>query len=250
MKTALLSLVLLPAMFLSGFCMHSEKDRVSVPHVLTGNFSTAMPDAGTKPIDSVSVKAIPYPLFWIDKPAGFKVLSDNAVSITAGKETDLYTFVDGNYYINNAPKLLFRPDTNFIFSAKVMPEFNGIYDGGAILLYSDSLNWAKFIFEKVDENTLLMGSSVVSDKLTDDSYHGNVKQKELWLKVAKSGKIYNFYHSLDGKNWSLTRTFHYNTPETLKLGFYTQAPKGSECPVTFSDIRYKGIGFTDFITGE
>lgn len=201
-------------------------------------------------MDSVLIDALPFHLFWLDKPANFEVLSDNSISITAAKGTDIYTFVDGNYYINNAPKLLFTPDSNFIFSAKITPDFKGIYDGGAILLYSDSLNWSKLLFEKLDEDSWIIGSSVISDKKTDDSYHVDTKEKSVWLKVAKSGKIFNYYHSFDGKTWILTRTFHYDKPETLKIGFYSQSPKGPQCEVEFSNIRYKGEAFTDFFTGE
>lgn len=244
MKTTLLSLLFIYASYLSGFSKSTDTTNSMCSPILESA------QASDTPGDSLILKAIPHPLFWIHAPAEFKVLSENALSFTAGKETDLYTFVDGNYYTNNTPKLLFTPDTDFIFSARVKPTFEGIYDGGAILLYSDSLNWAKILFEKVDENTLLIGSSVVSGKQTDDSYHGNIEQQDIWLKVAKSGKIFNFYHSLDGKKWSLTRTFHYDEAESLKLGFYTQSPKGPECPVTFSDIRYKGVGFTDFVTGK
>lgn len=202
------------------------------------------------PNDSIKLKAIPLPLFWIHNPKDYKILSDDAVSITAGNGTDLYTFVDGTYYTNNAPKLLFTPDTNFIFSARIKPAFNSIYDGGAIILYSDSLNWAKVLFEQLNEDTWGIGSSVVSDKRTDDSYHIHTYHKQVWVKLAKSGDIFNFYHSSDGKQWALVRTFHYDNPEKIKIGFYAQSPKGTECTVEFSDIRYKGVGFTDFFTGE
>jgi uncharacterized protein len=131
-------------------------------NVLQGS-STSIPT-----LDSVLLESVPFPFFWIQEPKDFKVLSGNEMTITAAKGTDIYTFVDGNYYINSAPKLLFTPDSNFIFSAKITPSFDGVYDGGAILLYSDSLNWAKLLFEKLDENSFIIGSSVISDKKTDD----------------------------------------------------------------------------------
>lgn len=249
MKTILFTLLLLPVFFSST--PESMIDNTSFPGSLVPkeNEFLSLPGNGA-PGDSVHLAAVPYPLFWINEAANFKLLSGNAVAITAAEGTDLYTFVDGNYYSNNAPKLLFVPDSNFIFSAKITPAFEGIYDGGAILLYTDSLNWAKLLFEKLDENTLLIGSSVISDKKTDDSYHLKIKQNAVWLKVAKSGKIFSFYHSFDGNNWNLTRTFHYDNPHNLKIGFYSQSPKGPECEVEFSDIRYRGEAFTDFFTGE
>lgn len=200
--------------------------------------------------DSLRFGVVPYPFYWVHEPVDFKSLSENAITITAGKGTDLYTFVDGDHYNNNAPKLLFAPDSNFIFSAQITPDFEGIYDGGAILIYTDSSNWAKLLFEKLDEQTLIIGSSVISNKKTDDSYHISTKTNSIWLKVARSGKIFNFYHSVDGETWKLTRTFHYDAPEGMKVGFYAQSPNGPACTVHFSNITYKGEAFTDFFTGE
>lgn len=235
---------------LLGHTFHTQYLAGDNDYLSDGAEAAQVLNTSALPGDSVYLDAIPSALFWIDEPLTSQIKGKDAISIKAAKGTDLYTFVDGSYYINNAPKLLFAPDSNFVFSAKITPEFSGIYDGGAILIYTDSLNWAKLLFEKLDENTLIIGSSVISNKKTDDSYHLSTKEKALWLKVGKSGKIFNFYHSFDGQTWHLTRTFHYNSTKTLKLGFYAQSPKGPSCTVHFSDIRYKGEGFADFFTGE
>ncbi|MDJ1471759.1 DUF1349 domain-containing protein [Cytophagaceae bacterium YF14B1] len=204
----------------------------------------------SSPGDSVKIKSVPYSWTWVDKPELYKVTSPNSLQITAAKGTDLYTFVDGSYYTNNAPKLLFKPDSNFIFSAKVKTPFNSMYDGGAILLYSDGENWAKLLFEKLDEKHIGVGSSVIKDKKTDDNYHIQVAAKEIYLKVAKAGKVFCFYYSTDGKTWNILRTFAYATTAPMQIGFYAQSPKGPKCVVDFLDIRYVPRGFKDFNTGE
>lgn len=237
-------LLLIPIMVL--FIYGKFKNEAKSSFVRQIQESTTFPQSS----DSISLKSIPTPFFWVHQPKYFKILSDDAIEIKAGEGTDLYTFVNGDPYVNSAPKLLLTPAVDFIFSAKVKPAFNSLYDGGAIIIYSDSSNWAKILFEQFDEKTWLIGSSVVDDRKTDDSYHTKVDKGEIWLKVAKSGQIFNFYHSLDGKRWNLTRTFHYNKAATLKVGFYAQSPKGSECTVEFSNIRYTGKAFSDFFTGE
>ena len=118
---------------------------------------------------STPVKAIPYPYTLLENPKEFKVLSDNAIVMTAGKETDLHNPANGSYFRHNAPKFLFTPDANFVFSARVKPSFENQYDGGAILLYSDSENWAKVLLQYID-NKPILGISVVKDKITDDAY--------------------------------------------------------------------------------
>ena len=184
------------------------------------------------------IKAIPYPYTLLENPKEFKVIADNAIVLTAGKETDLHNPANGSYYRHNAPKFLFTPDPNFVFSARVEPSFENQYDGGAILLYSDSENWAKVLLEYMD-NKPMLGISVIKDKITDDAYFIPLG-KDVFLRVTKVGKVFNFLTSPDGKEWTVIREFVYHKPEKLKIGFYAQSPIGNSCQVEFSDITYSG----------
>src|SRR5687768_972418 len=187
---------------------------------------------------SKPVKAIPYPYTLLENPKEFKVLSDNVIVMTAGKETDLHNPANGSYFRHNAPKFLFTPDANFVFSARVKPSFENQYDGGAILLYSDSENWAKVLLQYID-NKPILGISVVKDKITDDAYF--IPQgKDVFLRVTKAGKVFNFLTSPDGITWRVIREFVYHKPDHLKIGFYSQSPIGSSCRVEFLDISYNG----------
>jgi regulation of enolase protein 1 (concanavalin A-like superfamily) len=184
------------------------------------------------------IKAIPYAYTLLENPREFKVISDNAIVMTAGKETDLHNPANGTYYRHNAPKFLFTPDANFVFSALVKPSFENQYDGGAILLYSDSENWAKVLLQYID-NKPILGISVVKDKITDDAYF-NPHGKDVFLRITKSGKVFNFLTSPNGKEWTVIREFVYHKPEQLKIGFYSQSPIGNSCQVEFSSITYTG----------
>ena len=186
---------------------------------------------------------------WINKPSSFTV-EDNKVSITAAKGTDQYVALDGKYESNNAPKLLFAPDKDFIFSAKLSTPFDSLYDGGAILLYSDAGNYAKLLFEKAEATSIMVTSSVINQKQTDDNYHIAVKGTEVYLKVATSGKTICFYYSTDGTQWNIVRTFAFKQRPTMKLGFYAQSPLGPSCSVAFSEIKYIPKAFSNFNTGE
>lgn len=182
------------------------------------------------------LKAIPHSYTLLENPKEFKVLSDNAIIMTAGKETDLHNPANGSYYRHNAPKFLFTPDADFVFSARINPSFENQYDGGAILLYSDTENWAKVLLQYIDKKPIL-GMSVVKDKITDDAYF--IPQgRDVFLRVTKVGKVFNFLTSPDGKTWTVIREFVYHKPDQLKIGFYAQSPVGNSCRVEFSDIGY------------
>ncbi len=200
--------------------------------------------------DSLQIKAIPHALQWQGKPAAFSVQSDNAFTMTAGKGTDLYATIDGSFYANNVPKLLFTPDKDFIFSARLRPDFKNVYDAGAILIYSDSSNWAKVIVEKLDDGSTFIGSSVVDNRITDDSYHQSLPAADVHVKLARAGKVYCFYYSTDGQTWKLLRTFSFKRPQGMRIGFYAQSPKGDALSLQVSDIRYRGVAFKNYATGE
>lgn len=199
--------------------------------------------------NSIKIPGISKTWNWVNKPAGFTT-KENSVSIKAAKETDQYVALDGKYESSNAPKLLFKPDKDFIFSAKLATPFDSLYDGGAILLYADAGNYAKLLFEKAEANSIMVTSSVINQKQTDDDYHIAVNGTEVYLKVATSGKTICFYYSTDGVKWNIVRTFAFKQRPAMRLGFYAQSPLGPSCTVDFSDIKYEAKAFKDFNTGD
>ena len=64
--------------------------------------------------DDVSLPAIPFKLHWVNKPVKFSQ-SPASLTIVAGKETDMFRDPNVTYNTDNAPKLLFTPDSNFFF---------------------------------------------------------------------------------------------------------------------------------------
>ncbi len=86
--------------------------------------------------------------------------------------------------------------------------------------------------------------------MTDDSYHRAVNSAEVYVKVARSGNIYGFYFSEDGKKWTILRTFRYRRPQGLRIGFYAQSPKGEGMDMHVTDVQYRPEAFKNFYAGE
>ena len=192
-------------------------------------------------MDSLQIEAIPFHCVLLDEVREVKVLSKNAILMTAGKTTDLHNPVDGSYYRHNAPKFLFVPDENFEFSAKVKPAFITKYDGGALVVYSDNETWAKILLQYTEDKKSLLGISVVKNKITDDSYYDLFNSKEIYLRITKKGAVLNFFASVNGVSWILLREFLYSKPENIRIGFYTQSPIGNSCTVVFDNIIYERV---------
>lgn len=202
-----------------------------------------------KSAEVMHLSSIPFPLVWDQQPESFE-LSSTGIIIDSGKKTDLYTSPDGAKSTNNIPKLLFKPDSNFIFTTKVKPSFQKAYDGGAIMVYNDAENWAKLLFEQNVDGSLGIWTTVSTFKTGDDNFNGFIQGKEVYLKIAKSDKNFCFYYSLDGEKWVVLRAFPIRKSEDISIGFAAQSPLGTNCRVEFSDITYRAKKFSDFYSGE
>ena len=82
-------------------------------------------------------------------------VSAEQIEIAAQKGSDLFTDTTGAKNADNAPKLLFMPEGDFIFSAKVSATFGEtLYDGRALIVYADSKSWGKLLFERFKSGKL------------------------------------------------------------------------------------------------
>ncbi len=193
----------------------------------------------------------------LDSELGHSTVVDNTLVITAKKGTDLFVSADGSASSNSSPRALFDVEGDFIFSAKVEGDIDDPFDGSALIVYANSGNWAKLLFEK-----FLMGkpgvASTVSRSATggdtkangDDVYHGTRAVNSQYLKIARLGDMFILYSSADGESWNMLRSFSLATDAPVRLGFAAQSPIGEEFTGKFSDIEFKAVSLTDFWQGK
>ena len=196
----------------------------------------------------VHLTPIPFELSWENSPASYAV-SGNTLKIVAGPKTDMFRDPNVTYNTDNAPKLLFRPDNDFILIASIEHSFSSKWDGGAIVLKQDSLNWIKFCFEK-DYTGAKRVVSVVTKNISDDCNSVEIKTNKVYYKLAKAGNVITLYYSLEGKKWFLIRHLQFDTDKNLTLGFLAQSPTGKKCEVKFSNISYRAKRINDPYLGE
>jgi uncharacterized protein len=197
---------------------------------------------------SITIKAIPYELSWENTPVSYSV-KNNSIMIVAGAKTDMFRDPNVTYNTDNAPKLLFTPDSDFVLSASIAQSFKNKWDGGAIVLKWDSLNWVKFCFEK-DYTGAHRVVSVVTKGISDDCNSVEIKCDKVYYKVAKAGNVITLYYSVDNAKWFLIRHFQFDIPGPLRVGFLAQSPTGETCAVAFSQIRYVAKRIKDPYAGD
>jgi uncharacterized protein len=198
--------------------------------------------------DSIGIAPIPYKMTWYNTPVKYS-FKNGVLAIAAGSKTDMFRDPNVTYNTDNAPKLLFTPDEDFVFSASIQHSFTYKWDGGAIVLIEDSLNWVKFCFEK-DYTGARRVVSVVTKDISDDCNSAAINGDKVFYKLAKAANVLTLYYSVDGKKWFLIRHLQFNNKKSLKIGFLAQSPTGEKCEVKFSNIHYSARKIKDPYLGE
>jgi regulation of enolase protein 1 (concanavalin A-like superfamily) len=198
--------------------------------------------------DSISIPGIPYLLTWNNYPLKYTLIHDELI-IESGPKTDMFRDPNVTYNTDNAPKLLFTADKDFVFSTSIQHPFKNKWDGGAIVLMEDSLNWVKFCFEK-DYTGANRVVSVVTKDISDDCNAIEINDNKAFFKMAKAGNVITLYYSHDGVKWLLIRHFQFNNKKPIKIGFLAQSPTGENCEVKFSKIQYTAKRIKDPYAGE
>jgi uncharacterized protein len=199
-------------------------------------------------MDSVRMDAIPRGMYWENTAKSFSA-DGNQLVIVAGGKTDMFRDPNVTYNTDNAPKLLFEGDENFVLSVSIEHAFTAKWDGGAIVIKQDSLNWIKFCFEK-DYTGAKRVVTVVTKNISDDCNSLAMVSNKVFYKVAKAGNVITLYCSKDGKKWFLVRHLQFDAEKGFKLGFLAQSPTGNRCEVKFSNIVYKTKKIKDPYLGE
>lgn len=198
--------------------------------------------------EQIRIPGIPHPLHWENKPINYST-QGNKLVMEAGEKTDMFRDPNVTYNTDNAPKLLFTADEHFVLTATIQHPFTNKWDGGAIVVKADSLNWIKFCFEK-DYTGAKRMVSVVTKDVSDDCNSIAVSGNTVHMKIAKADNVFTLYCSEDGKKWLLIRHLQFNMNKGFQVGFLAQSPTGKSNKVIFSDIRYEAKKIKDPYAGE
>ncbi len=127
--------------------------------------------------------------------------------------------------VANAPFLYTEVTGDFVFRAKVRPNFRTVYDACALMVIQDEKLWTKAAFEKSDFGTTA-AVCVVTNGVSDDANGCNIEQEEVWLQIVRVGDVFCTHYSLDGETFYMVRLFHLPVEKTVKVGVEAQSPAG------------------------
>ena len=177
-------------------------------------------------------------------------ITGESLSLKALKGSDMFTPAKGKANLS-APRVTFPVEGDFIFSARLDAPFAAKYDGAALVVWSDETHWGKFLFERINERENVISSTFVMP-VGDNSYHVRTDSddRDVWLKIVRSGNSYMLYMSQDGKDWQILRDLAFTATGPVQIGFQSQSPLGESFEARFSDIRLESKTLTNYWQGE
>lgn len=138
--------------------------------------------------------------------------------------------------VSGAPVFYTEVEGDFVFSVKVTPNHESVYDACAIMCIEDEYKWTKLAYEKSDFGTCA-AVCVVTNQISDDANGCNLTQPDVWLKVCRVGDVFSTHYSLDGITYNMVRIFRLPVSKTIKVGIEAQCPAGEGGIRRFSDLK-------------
>lgn len=188
-------------------------------------------------------------LTWLTE-TGRGTYEAGALVMDAPARTDWFNDPAGTTRFRSAPALVFRPDGNFVLSARITADLVSDFDAGVLFVHGGPDDYAKFCFERSPKGTNTIVSVVTKDS-SDDSNGAEVAGNSIRYRIARVGKAYAFHASVDGSAWDLIRLFRLrDSTDRTSVGFMAQAPTGSGCTVEFSELHFERTTLTQFRDGS
>jgi regulation of enolase protein 1 (concanavalin A-like superfamily) len=200
-------------------------------------------------MDPVFLAPIPTPFQWEIPPLEWNVEEGTSLTIIAGKSTSLFSDPRGTRSVDNAPRLTFTPQGDFLLSASVAVDFRNTFDAGVLLIYQSGDLWAKLCFELSPQKKPTI-VSVVNRDLSDDCNSMPVDNDRIYLRIARLDQAFAFHSSTDGRSWYLIRYFTLGKVQNTRVGFLAQSPYGDSCRVLFSELSFVQGTLGDIRSGE
>ena len=195
----------------------------------------------------MNLSSLPFALHWVGTPVESSGDGDS-LTIVAGPRTDWFVDPGTGDAKLDAPGLVGRTKSDFLFSARVEVDFASTFDAGVLAVWRDEQTWAKLCFEYSPDGEAMV-VSVVTRTTSDDCNSTVIAGNAVWLRIARIGQQFAFHASNDGTAWRLVRHFALTADDEIELGFAAQSPLGGGCAARFTEIRFSPTTLADLRSG-
>jgi regulation of enolase protein 1 (concanavalin A-like superfamily) len=177
-------------------------------------------------------------LDWQVEPSGRAEIGASSIAFAAGARTDLFRDPAGAEPKADAPVLLGRPGGDFQLKARVSAPLAATFDAAGLVVWASPTAWGKLEIECSPQGEPMI-VSVVTRGVSDDANALILPRADAWLRIARDGETIAFHASVDGRWWSLIRSFTFAGAGDASAGFQVQSPTGAGLQGRFDEIEWK-----------
>jgi regulation of enolase protein 1 (concanavalin A-like superfamily) len=165
-------------------------------------------------------------------------IKDGTLQIVPSAGTNLFHAPGGGFDVVNAPMVLFAPQGDFTFKARIAAQLVDTYDVGALVVYGDDAHWVKLCFENSPRHEATV-VSVVTRERSDDINSETIASPFVYMAIARQGNVFTLHFSRDGQQWRLVRHFEMPFGPGVRVGFAAHSDAPNHFSASFSEITYR-----------
>jgi regulation of enolase protein 1 (concanavalin A-like superfamily) len=173
-------------------------------------------------------------LQWLNPPSKWEIQADR-LSVDVSANTDFWRKTHYGFIRDNGHFLYKQVSGDFVVQVRLQGDYVATYDQGGLMLRASDQYWVKCGIEYVDG--IQQASAVVTNDFSDWSVIPlKTNPREVWFRVARQDCSLEIFYSLNGHDYTMSRTAYLKCSRGLNAGIMCAAPQGPGFHINFSDL--------------
>jgi uncharacterized protein len=174
---------------------------------------------------------------WLNEPQHWHE-RDGSLTMTADAQTDFWRKTHDGGIRDNGHFYYEVVSGNFVAEVKISGQYGALYDQAGLMVRLDETLWLKCGIEYM--HGVQHASVVVTRDYSDWSVVPlSPNPASIFLHLKRAGGTIEVSYSLDGLSFTMIRTTHLTSAETVQAGMMAAAPQGQGFEVTFENFAVR-----------
>ncbi len=173
---------------------------------------------------------------WLNEPPHWQE-SESGSSVQTGDRTDFWNRTHYGFIHSSGHFRWCERVGDFTAQARVLGDYEELYDEAGLMLHVDDNNWLKCGVELTD------GAQHFSTVVTRDGWSDwsqlrlpEAARGGITVRLTRHGNALRVQFRLNDTSWMMARLAYLNMPEKIKIGMMCCSPQRSGLQVAFSDF--------------
>ena len=171
---------------------------------------------------------------WLNAPGKWEI-QDDRLSVEVSPNTDFWRKTHYGF-VRDSGHFFFRQISgDFAVQVRVRGNYASLYDQGGLMLRASDQYWLKCGIEYVEG--VQQASAVVTNDFSDWSVTPlETNPEEVWFRVKRRDCSVEVFYSLDGSDYTMTRTAYLQSSRDIDMGVMCAAPQGPGFHISYNDL--------------